>query len=469
MKKRNTTILLTSLCCMFGMSAFAAAEENTPVLTLATFISEATKNDTRFEEILIDKLPLQYRRDALLPTKDLLVSLKQEFHLFLNPLDVGGRTTVSLAQLFPDSGTQLSTAYNKPATTSGNHNASLQFLISQPIAENAYGRNYKLQDQLIGVANDIVRYQIVEAYEDYLASLTTVWYNWFSAWENLKVSRTSYQSNEKLLENILERKRQKIALPIDVNKMKLSLIRKQENIVVLQEIFDNLSNLIFSAMRLPPGQRFIPATMEINNQTIVFEEAYQRFVNDSRTYHALELLEKKSSLAVDKAADDLLPSTNLLLGYQMDAEYWGIKPQQNSFFAGISLDWPVKNSVDKAKLSIARAEKKKTVLSKQNKYEELHTNLKNIHLQIQREQELMTIAEQKIKLAESILKDETENYSFGKVSLNDYIDAVNDVDENRFSRTDHSVKLNKLLIEWHRLTDTLLDKTEGLDSKTLLE
>ena len=67
-----------------------------------------------------------------------------------------------------------------------------------------------------------------------------------------------------------------------------------------------------------------------------------------------------------------------------------------------------------------------------NKYNDLHTSLKNIYLQIRREQKLITISQKKIKLAESVLKDEAENYSFGKVTLNDYIDAVNLVDANRF-------------------------------------
>jgi len=57
-----------------------------------------------------------------------------------------------------------------------------------------------------------------------------------------------------------------------------------------------------------------------------------------------------------------------------------------------------------------------------------------------------------------VLKDEAENYSYGKVSLNDYITAVNRVDENQFSYTDHSVQLNKLLIEWLRLTDQLVNE-----------
>ena len=170
------------------------------------------------------------------------------------------------------------------------------------------------------------------------------------------------------------------------------------------------------------------------------------------------MLEQQGTMQVKIAADDLLPSTNLLLGYQLDGQEWGIQNPERSYFAGISVHWPLGRSVDRAKQSIAKIEHKKTLLSNQDKYAELHTNLKNIYLQIQREQKLISVATKKIQLSQSILKDEAENYSFGKVTLNDYIVAVNRVDENRFSFTEHKVQLNKLLIEWLRLTDQLVNK-----------
>ena len=64
----------------------------------------------------------------------------------------------------------------------------------------------------------------------------------------------------------------------------------------------------------------------------------------------------------------------------------------------------------------------------------------------------------KIKLAEDILLEEVKNYSFGKVTLNDYIDAVNRLDENRFNKISYIVMFNKLVVEWLRLTDKLVDK-----------
>lgn len=451
------TTILFIIISIVVQPVLAATQTKQPKLPLKEFILQATQNDVTFETILIDQLSLKYRRDILLPDSDVIMDVKYQYNFYLNQNRNKPEATVSLSKLFPYNGTQLSLSYNKAASgLTTTDNSSLQFLITQPIAKNAFGKGTELQDKIIGIENDIHRYQIVEAYEDYLASLTAAYYNWYSAYENLKVGQSSYKSNQKLMANIRDRQRQKIALPIDVNKMQLLLIGKRENLIVLQEIYDTYSNLIFKAIRHKGTTPYIPVTPSPPVTNVQFEPDYKNFTLSSRTYEVLHMLEQQGTMQVKKAADDLLPSTNLLLGYQLEGKEWGIQDQERSYFAGISVRWPIGRSVDKATQSIAKIEHKKTVLSNQNKYEDLRTNLKNLYLQIQREQKLISVAKKKIILAESILKDEAENYSFGKVTLNDYIVAVNRVDENRFNYTEHNVQLNKLLVEWLRLTDQLV-------------
>lgn len=453
-KKHKHLVALLMLAACWPMAISAA-----PGLSLKDFIQRATQNDTRFEAILIDQLPLPHRRDALLPDSDVILDVKHQHNFYLDQERDNPESTLSLSKLFPYNGTEVSLAYSKSSSSlTETDDSSLQFLISQPIAKNAFGKGYRLREQIIGIENDVIRHQIVEAYEDYLASLTAAYYNWYTAYENIKVGQASLQSSQKLLDEILERQRQKVALPIDVNKMKLLLIGKKESLIILQELYDNLSNLIFKAIRHKGTIPYRPMQPGSPARDVRFNEDYEKFTQSSRTYKILRRLEQQGTLQVKQAADDLLPSTNLLLGYKLEGQDWGIRDQERSYFAGISLRWPIGRSVDKAKYKIAQIEYKKTVLSNQNKYEELHTNLKNLFLQVRREQKLIAIAEQKIKLAEAILKDEAENYSLGKVTLNDYLDAVNRVDENRFNHTEHTVQLNKLLVEWLRLTDQLVDK-----------
>ena len=457
------TFLFISTAAVLPVMA-ATSQAQLPTLPLKEFIQQATHNDVTFETILIDQLALQYRRAILLPDSDVIMDVKYRHHFYLDQDRNNPEATLSLSKLFPYNGTEVSLSYNKTSSLSStSDDSNLQFLISQPIAKNAFGKGTRLQDKIIGIENDISRYQIVEAYEDYLASLTAAYYNWYSAYENLKVGESSYKSNQQLMENILDRQRQKIALPIDVNKMELLLIGKKENLIVLQEIYNSYANLIFKAIRHKGAKPYIPVKPERPVANVEYQQGYEKFTQHSRTYKTLRLLEQQGTLQVEKSADELLPSTNLLLGYQLDGNEWGIRDQENSFFAGISLRWPIGRSIDKAKQHIAQIEHKKTVLSNQNKYEELRTNLKNLFLQIQREEKLIEVSQKKIKLAEAILKDEAENYSFGKVTLNDFIDAVNLVDENRFNYTEHGVQLNKLLVEWLRLTDQLVDE-QVLDS-----
>ena len=459
LKNLSVLLILITTCVVTSTQAATTQQDKQTGLSLKNFIEQATLNDTTFETILIEQLPLQYRRDLLLPDSDVIMDIKYQHNFYLDQNRSNPEASVSLSKLFPYNGTELSLSYGKSSSILGtSEDSGLQFLISQPIANNAFGKATRLQDKIIGIENDISRHQIIEAYEDYLASLTAVYYDWYSAYENLKVGESSYHSNQKLMKNILDRQRQNIALPIDVNKMRLLLIDKQENIIVLQEIYDNYTTLIDQAIDNKDKTAYKPVKPEPPMKDITFKRDYDSFVKNSRTYSILNKLERQSNLEVEIIADDLLPSTNLLIGYELEGQDWTIKSKEDNLFAGISLSWPIGRSVSKAKKEIAQIEYRKTKLTNQNKYDELYTNLENLHRQIKREQKLIDIAVKKIDLAEAVLKDEAENYSFGKVSLNDYISAVNRVDINQFSYTDHNVQLNKLLIEWLRLTDQLVDE-----------
>ena len=268
---------LSILCLLLPLTTLRAAEQGIGrVLPLQEFLAEAARRDTVFEAILIDLLPLAYRRDLLLPSGDVILALKQQYNFYLDQDRSNPETSLSLSKLFPMSGTEVSLSYNKSSSALTTVDSSeLELLISQPIARNAFGKGTQLLDQIIGVENDIIRYQIIEAYEDYLASLTSAYYSWYSAYENLKVGRLSYQSNLKLLDNIHERQRQKIALPIDVNKVQLLVTGKRESLIVLQEVYDTFTNIIAKAIRYQGKHHLIPQQPQPPASQVLFERDYQ--------------------------------------------------------------------------------------------------------------------------------------------------------------------------------------------------
>lgn len=432
------------------------------VLTIEEFIRTAALKDTGFEEILIDELALKYRKDLGLPAKDIVLSVKSQYEFFLGRDESGPAATVALSKLFPFTGTDITAQYKTvPAAVPGSDSSAFTLLIAQPIAKNAFGKEVRLRDKILGAEIDVMKYQVTEAYEDYLANIITAYFNWYLAYENLKIGESSYRQNRELLENIKKRRSSNIALPIDVNKINIQVLVKKENLLTLQEKYENISYFIKQAIRSSVDEALEPADpLMYDDREISFDEDYKNFTQNSRTYSILNLLEEKSSLEVAKDADALLPSTNLLLGYELEGDGTGIKNPEALLFAGVSVSWPFPNQTYRAGLETSKIADKKIRLANANKYIQLRTDLKALLIQIEREQKLISIAEEKIAIAKSILKDETVNYSYGKVSLNDFIDASNRVDENKFNKILRSVQLKILMTEWLRMTDRLISRKD---------
>ncbi len=442
----------------------SVAEE---ILPLDEFIKFATKNDTEFEEILIDKLILKYQKDLRLPARDIVLSVKQDYELFSDSDSNRSDTQISLSKLFPLQGTQTSLSYNVADARSsdfgeGFSESDVIFSITQPIAENAFGRGTRLTDKIIGIEVEVAHHQIVEAYEDYFAAIITAYINWYEAYENLEIAKSSSRENQKLLTNMKEREANQIALPIDVNKIRLQVFDKEEAVISREERYQTTLNVIRKTIRIGKSKKLKPKKPDMFSKVPVsFENTYKEFKQERRTFKILDKLEKSSTLQVDKDADDLLPSINLVLGYQVEGKEYALNEENNILFAGIQMDFPFNDQVQSAEYEIAKINLDKRKLINTNVDYRLYTDIKNLFEQIKRETKLLGIARKKINLAKSVLKDETENYTFGKVSLNDYIEAVNSLDSARFNLAFREAQLKRLLIEWQRITDGLVIQAQS--------
>lgn len=452
-----------SVCvmCMIPLTVHSEVSDTERVLTLEEFIRLAAQNDTVFEAILIDELTLRYKKELELPARDLVLEVKAQYDFMLSQDREAPNTTVSLSKLFPMTGTEIEAEYkHTPKIATPDKTSEFTAQISQPIARNAFGKSTKLLDKIVGLEVDIARHQIIEAYEDYMATVMTAYFDWYEAYENLKVGESSYQENLKLLNNIKERYKSRIALPIDVNKTEILVFAKRETLVDLQEKYDNKLNFIQKSLRLGSNEALVPIRPALYDAMVLsFDKDYGIFKSSGRTYEVLDLLEEKSTLEVEREADDLLPSIDLFVGYTVEGQDFDIQREDNKVFGGISMEWPFPDQVDRAEYETLKISLDKTKLSTVNTHYKLYTDIKNVYQVINREKELREIAEKKVLLAQEILKDESENYTYGKASLNDYIVAVNLVDDNRFNRIAHDVRYSRFAIEWLRLTDRLVEKT----------
>ena len=463
---RKKTFLVFSLSLILAGSAIAQ-DEDQRILTLDEFVKEVAEKDTAFQEILIDELELKYQRELAVPARDLVLSVENQYTFLLRPSIDESENTIGLSKLFPYYGSSVEAEYSSsfnPATNRVTSGFEVKF--SQSIAENAFGRNTRLLDKIAGVEVEVATHQIVEAYEDYLAALIQIYYDWYSAHEDLKTGQVSYEKNLELLENIKERAKNKIALPIDVNKSSLQVENKRDSLVTLEDDYEEKLNLVKTALRYKGRGDLIPEeSPSYADIDIDFDKDFEKFWKESRTSLVLKLLEDKSSLEVSRYADELLPSIEVFTGYSMAGDDHDIEDEEQVYFIGATIDWPFPGEEEVANYQISKIDKDKSRWTTKNTYFSLYTDLKNLNIQTQREKKLISIANEKIRLSQEIVKDEHENYSLGRVTLNDLIDEINKLEDNRFNKISHEVQLKKLTVEWLRLTDVLIKKKRDIQTK----
>lgn len=468
-RMHSAKIILFILIQLMSVHCVYAQQEDIRPVILDEFIKEVCRQDTVFQEILIDELKLTYEKSLKLPAGDLVVSVESQYDFLFDPDDKDLENTVSLSKLFPYIGTDIEAEYSSSlARSTRKVTSDFAVTITQPIAENAFGRNTRLLDKIVGIEVDVAKHQIIEAYEDYLASLIQLYYDWYSAFENLKTGKASYDENMTLLENMKEREKNKIALPIDVNKINLQVVAKRENLISLEEQYAEYLNLVRQALRYGGNDTLQPQRPSLYTAAeIDFERDYERFRTLSRTSGVLNLLEEKSEVEVNRYADELLPSIDLFAGYFIEGDRHIIEKSDKMLYVGATLDWPFPGQVEIGNYETSKIDRDKAKLSSQNTHIKLHTNLKNLHIRIIKEKRLISIAEEKIKLAQAIVVDETENYSLGRASLNDLIDEINKLEDNKFNKISHEIQLKKLIVEWLRLTDTLVSKNDISDAQNV--
>ncbi|MCP4131756.1 MAG: TolC family protein [bacterium] len=432
------------------------------ILSLNQFITKTCEYDITFREILIDSMKLAYVKDLNLPSRDLVLSLSSQYNLALQENNTGGfKSAISLSALFPSTGTEISGTYSAtPNYLLDRKTSSFTAMVSQPIAKNAFGYGNRLEEKITDLSIEVVRYQIVEAYEDYFASLIALYYQWYSDYANVINAEFSLAENKKLLRNIQARKKYSIAFQSDVDKINLQFIEKQENLYTMQNTYRKTEQIIYQAAGYKKTKRLIPRFDAYSEKDIDFNKGYGRFTAQSRTYTILSLLEKKGSLEVKRNAHNLLPSVSLLLGYSRNGTGYLLEESVDSVFAGATFEYSLMRQKEKALHKTSKIEHKKAVLSAENLKRKLERDLKNLYDQIELERKLVDISERKIKLGQRVVRSELKNYRQARASLSDVIVVFNKLESYKYEKVHHTAQLHTLRIEWLRLNDQLVSKND---------
>ena len=454
--KKIYLIIIIDIFLIF--SIFSKEVLNLKKITLDDFIIKAGKN-SQFKEILTDELKLVYQEKLETPSGDLILNLLGEYNFaYLNNAFHGFKGEVSLSKLFALSGTNISGGYNTVPGVMNTQTSTVNIQIEQLIIQDAFGRSSRAQKKIAGYETEIARYQIIESYEEYLAALISLYFDWYSAYENLKNAEKALVYSNNLYENTVNKQKYNIALPIDVNKSELQVIAKKEQLISLKTTYNAIVYKIRQIINYHDNDDLVPEFILLINESINnFDEIFDFFQKESRFALTLNLIKKNSNLSLKISFDDLLPNAKLYGGYSFKgSNYFFEDNKTHNIELGINMSIPILDQNSRSTYQMKKIEVNKTNLSNANKILDMKISLKTLIDRINSEIELIKLADRKIKLSETVVKEELKNYNNGKSSLDDLINVYNSFYSNNLEKINRNVMLNKYYIEWLRLSDKLI-------------
>lgn len=477
-KNKRKTVLIVFF--IFFLVMFIIGQSNDiKNITLDEFIKLALIN-SHFQEILMAELQLVYQERLKVPPGELILTVLSEYQLsydkfFDQQLDKEDieetyhvKNKIGLSKLFSYTGTKISGDYSVLIDNNKNQTHSLNFQFEQSIIKNAFGNTTRFKRQIAGFEKQIAYYQIVEAYEEYLASLIVLFIDWYSAFESLKFSEKALQESQSLLKNMQDKLQYNIALPIDVQKSELQVVTKKEQLSQKQLDYKNFLLQIKDVISINDNTTDIIPDFDsfFKDFNIDLNNTYDLFEKESRTSEILKLINRTNSLSLVMAVDDLLPSAKLYGGYTFQKEYKELVDPPNDkhiFDLGISMDISIPQFGTFADYNNKKIEKDKKILNQKNTMNKLWIGFNLLSQKIENEKVLLDLYDQKIELSQKIVGGELRQYNQGRSSLNDLIQVYNTLDDNRLSQINHKVLYSKYYIEWLRLSDTLVTNEKKVD------
>jgi outer membrane protein TolC len=473
MIQRSTLILFLLIFIACIQPGFAEVDEGdkqkAKVITLSEFIQRVCRN-SHFEELLLDELSLVYNEMLKIPYSDWIFALKGGYTVtYEEDFSHGMVIDASLSKLFTDSATGFSLAYRVSPSVSPltRYSSSMSLGIDQAIVQNAFGKTNAMKKEIAGIEREVAQYQIVEAYEEYLAALLAFYYRWYLGYENVLNAELSLKDSMELLNNIKEKFKFKVASQNDINKSTLQVLAKQEALLKSRQEYEGSTLHIKEAMGLLHEKLTIqPTFMVLSFDISELEKNLDTFMNESRTSHILNQINKVNDINKTIAFDDLLPSASLYATYTVSGDEYVFYPNtQHEIKVGIDFKLHFPKTQSESTYKIKELNFQKSMLNSQNKLIQLDRDLQILLQSMQYQVQMIELAENKIKLAEVIVREEEKNYRNGKTDLNNLISAYNTLESNRYVKNNYEVLLHLSYIEWLRVTDKLVNEKKEIIKK----
>lgn len=436
-------------------------EASRSVLSFREFLAKTLKNDPRFELILMEQLYLKYGKDLGLPPSDLLLEVNGQYGYYVLDEDrhreVDRRHGLALSKLFPTTGTRLALEYAKNSVFRGGsveQATSLGFEIGQAVGRNAFGRITRKTERRIELQTDLARHQLVEAYEDYLASLLVIYLGWHRAEERRAAAESAVREATLVYDLTLRKARFGIAYRHETQRSRLDVIIANQNLVAARAEERSTRRRVSALSGLKDED--LPGT-ELPNIAARNSDSGQAPPAE-RTRKMMKLLQDQGLVVEEIAEANLLPSAEIFAGYQLLGDRYDLARPDRRVYFGATVQINFGRKQDKARHETAKLDSRRLRLQARRLVISLDETLATVRDQLAAALELQKLGRERLTTAQSVLAAEHYNYRLGKSQFADLSLARTQVESARVNSVEQEATVAQLRVELLRLEDRLVQR-----------
>lgn len=428
-------------------------------LSLKEFMKAAESNDAKFKSILGGNQQLSYIVDLGLPSRETVLSLKNEHGIDTKGDEDTSTLSGTISKKFIESGTAVSLSHSATSTPERKEDVT-EFRIEQDLYKNLLGRDVRLKKEALRQEEDVIRLEVKEKYEDYLEQTINLYLEYKKSFLDLDLAKRALVDATQLRNEIKDRLRSRIALQSDLDRSELQVLLSEEEVQKKREIYQLSWLKIKEVTQLPK----MVAPVNLNKWRLPDQFSKPQDVRSLRVVKMMELKNSISSKEFTISKRDDSPSLSLIAGYQKDkSQRFSSTVNREEAVIGLQLTVPIGDSTSSAAALKAAFTQSETAIEQVLKIREAESLTMELQSALQEVGERIKVGERKIKLAETILKDDEKRYEFGRIDLDRLITSKQKLVEYQFQNQTHILSYNQTMLRWLSLSDRLLETKDLLN------
>lgn len=314
----------------------------------------------------------------------------------------------------------------------------------------------------VKTANQLTELQLTETKEEVVYNVSATYYNLLTLYKQMDLLQTNIKSFETTINTIETLQRNDLAKKSEVNRLVLAKQRLETQLINLKVVESNLLNVLRLLTNTPTEIPFYIKT-EVSEERASIDAASGQTQSRTslkllRTSLDLKQIEKKSIEAA------YLPTLVLFGGYfsyAYNADFAPFERAENKSFAvsqiGISLRLPIFDGGAKStKIQQKRFEIENNQYQERLLMQQIDNDMRNALEKYNANVEVLRNEEGSMRLAETTLAETKTNYRSGFASINDIIEAENDLQKTQTQYLTALINLRLAVLEWKKANGTLL-------------